>query len=94
VTDLERLSGLGPKTVRWLLESGIDSEAALRSLGPVAAYLRLKHVRPRDVSLNALWGLYGALNGIPWNQIDQETKQSLLAEVSHAPERRRKPLTP
>lgn len=94
MTDLEKLPGLGPKTVRWLLDADIDSVATLRSVGAVAAYLRLKHVRPRDVSLNALWGLYGALNGIAWNRIDQETKQSLLAQVSYAPERRRGPLIP
>jgi DNA transformation protein and related proteins len=75
------LPGIGPATARWLMEVDVSTEADLRSLGAVAVYCRLKHWNPKRVSLNALWGLYSALTGVPWNQIDTETKARLLAEV-------------
>lgn len=76
------LPGLGPVTARWLMEVDVRTEADLRSLGAVAVYRRLKHWNPKGVNLNALWGLYSALTGVPWNRIDMETKAQLLAEMS------------
>jgi hypothetical protein len=32
--------------------------------------------------LNLLYGLYGAVHGIPWNQIPPEVKASLQEEVA------------
>lgn len=83
---LRLLPGLGPKSIGWLNEVGITSEAELRAIGAVAAYRRLKHWNPRLVSRNALWGLYAALNGIPWTSIDAATKQRLLAEAGENPD--------
>jgi DNA transformation protein len=39
---LTSLSGLGPKTVAWLSEAGVNTADELRALGAVAAYVRLK----------------------------------------------------
>jgi hypothetical protein len=75
------LPGIGPAPARWLMEVDVSTEADLRSLGAVAVYCRLKHSNPKRVGLNARWGLYSALTGVPWNQIDTETKARLLAEV-------------
>lgn len=75
------LPGLGLVTARWLAEIDVRTEADLRSLGAVAVYCRLKHWNPRGVNLNALWGLHSAMTGVPWNQIDPETKARLLSEV-------------
>ena len=79
---LADLLNLGPKTAAWLADVGIASEAELRRAGAVAAYRRLKHARPREVSLNALWALYGALTGVAWNRIDAAAKVRLRAEVA------------
>lgn len=78
---LEDLPGLGPKTVAWLRDVGINSEADLRALGAVAVYRRLKHWNPKRVSRNALWGLHAALLGIPWTSIDAATKRHLLEQA-------------
>lgn len=83
MSDLIFLKGLGPKTIRWLAEVGIESEADLRAIGAVAAYHRLKQWAPRLVTKNALWGLHAALNGIDWRQLDDATKEALLREVGN-----------
>ncbi len=74
----------GPKTAGWLAEVGLDSVDALRAAGAIAAYVRLKHQHPGQVSLNALWAIYGAIHGIPWNRIDPAVKQELLDALPHA----------
>jgi DNA transformation protein len=76
-----RLAGLGPKSEAWLREVGINSEEELRAIGAVAAYRRLKHWNPRLVSLNALYALHAALNGLHWRLVDDETKARLRAEA-------------
>lgn len=73
------LPGLGPKSVAWLREVGIESEADLRAIGAVDAYRRLKHWNPRLVSLNMLYGLHAALNGQHWRAVDDDTKARLRA---------------
>ena len=67
-SDLIRLKNIGPASVRQLREVGIEDEAALRKLGAIAAYRRLKHAFPREVSLVMLYALEGALRGCHWNQ--------------------------
>ena len=75
------LKGIGPKTAAWLAEVGIGTVAELRAVGAAAAYRRLKHRDPKGVSLNALWALHGALEGIPWTQLDAAAKARLLEEA-------------
>jgi DNA transformation protein len=79
---LAGLLNLGPKTAAWLAEVGIESEAELRRVGAIAAYRRLKHARPREVSLNARWALHGALIGTPWSKLDAAAKARLRAAVA------------
>jgi len=73
-----------------MAEAGITTERELRDLGPAGAYRRLKHWDPKRVSLNMLWGLYGALNGVPWAEIDAGTRARLLAEVGETDPRTRR----
>jgi DNA transformation protein and related proteins len=79
------LPGLGPKTELWLREVGIHTEGELRAIGAVAAYRRLKFWNPRLVSLNALYALHGALNGLPRHAIDEETKARLRKAAADPP---------
>lgn len=75
------LPNLGPKSDAWLSEVGIASVEDLREIGAVAAYRRLKHWNPRLVSLNALYAMHAALEGVPWQAIDPETKARLKEEA-------------
>ncbi|MBM3512780.1 MAG: TfoX/Sxy family protein [Alphaproteobacteria bacterium] len=78
---LAALPGLGPASVQWLREVGIETEAELHKVGAVAAYQRLKQWNPKRVSLNMLWGLHGALTGGAWNKINTRAKEQLRAQV-------------
>ncbi len=67
--DLTTLKNIGPASARQLREVDIADAAALRVLGAVAAYRRLKHAFPRQVSLNMLYALEGALRDCVWNRL-------------------------
>jgi DNA transformation protein len=81
MTSQPSLKNIGPKTSGWLRDVGIYSMKDLEALGAAAAYVRLRAAFPRKVSLNALWGLQGALLGIRWNQLPETMKADLLAQV-------------
>jgi len=80
------LPGIGSKTAGWLSEIGVRTEADLRALGAVNAYIRLKRAYPQRVTLNALWALHGALTGTPWHAIPPDEKHRLLNAVRCAPD--------
>lgn len=84
-SDLIKLKNIGPASVRQLREVGIEDEAALRRLGAVAAYRRLKHAFPREVSLVMLYALEGALRGCHWNQLPPGIKEKLRAAAKTKP---------
>lgn len=86
LNSLHALPGLGPKTIGWLADIGITNADALRALGAVEAYRRLRMASPQRVSRNALWALHAALLGIPWTSLDAATKASLLAELDPVPQ--------
>lgn len=73
---------LGPKSSHWLAEVDLHTLDDVRAIGPVAAYARVKAAYPREVSLNLLWALYGALNGMPWHALDAETKNRLKRDLA------------
>jgi len=77
--DLLRLKNIGPASVRQLRDVGIEDEAALRKLGALAAYRRLKHAFPREVSLVMLYALEGALAGCHCNHLPPGVKEKLKA---------------
>jgi DNA transformation protein len=81
MTTLKALKNIGPKTIGWMQDVGIHTMKDLEALGAAAAYVRLKTAFPHKVSLNALWGLQGALLGIRWNQLPDTMKAELLAQV-------------
>jgi DNA transformation protein len=83
--DLLRLKNIGPATIRQLRDVGIENEAALRRLGALAAYRRLKHTFPREVSLVMLYALEGALRGCHWNQLPPGVKEKLKVAAKARP---------
>ena len=73
---------MGPKTADWLNAVGVQSLEDVERLGVIEVYRRLKQAFPDKVTLNALWGLQGALLGISHTQIPQSMKDDLLAELN------------
>jgi DNA transformation protein len=80
--DLLRLKNIGPASVRQLRDVGIEDEAALRKLGALDAYRRLKHAFPRHISLVMLYALEGALRGCHWNHLPPGVKDKLKAAAA------------
>ena len=64
-----------------LAEAGISSLDELRELGAVKAYIRVKSLRPKSVSLNLLWALAAGLEDRDWRELDVAEKGSLRADV-------------
>tara|TARA_B100000676_G_scaffold191376_1_gene188169 strand:+ start:600 stop:872 length:273 start_codon:yes stop_codon:yes gene_type:complete len=82
VTDrLEDVRNLGPKSAWVLREAGIETQTALRELGAVEAYRRVKFQFPRYASLNLLWALEAGLRGTDWRALTGEDKAALLREL-------------
>jgi DNA transformation protein len=69
--------GIGPVTEKRLIEIGIGNIGALRKIGSVDAYRRLKFRFGQDVTLNALYGLEAVILGCHWLDLPPERKQAL-----------------
>ncbi len=85
------LPGIGPVTRGRLEEAGIRTMSDLKAIGSVEAYRRLKFMLPRQVSLNALYGLEAALRGCHWLDLPQDVKAALQREAGLVDEAFRKP---
>jgi DNA transformation protein len=72
-----QLKNLGPKTRQWLNEVGIYTLDDLRQVGALEAWRRIKRLYPTRVSVNALYGLEGALTNRHWNDIPEAYKAEL-----------------
>jgi len=86
--DLSRLKNIGPVSARQLHEVGIENAAALRKLGAFAAYRRLKHAFPREISVNMLYALEGALRNCRWNHLPPGVREKLCAAAMSTPAKR------
>ncbi len=71
------LPNLGAVSARKLAEAGIGSVAALRRLGAVEAWRRVRAHWP-GASLNLLWALEGALTGRGWQEVARTERTRLL----------------
>jgi DNA transformation protein len=74
------LHGIGPYMVRMLAEIDVHTVGALRQLGAVEAFARLRFIAGKRITLNALYAIDGALTGIDWRDIPPARKAALLAE--------------
>lgn len=75
------LKNLGPSSERWLGELGVRTVGDLVAYGPLEAYQAMKRLRPREVSLNALYAMVGGLMGLHWTQLPPELKEELRASA-------------
>jgi DNA transformation protein len=89
---IDELMNLGPRSLEQLGAVGIRTEADLRTLGPVEAYLRWKARFPGRVTRVALYALEGALMDCHWNELPPKVKADLNAALERAspPARSRK----
>jgi DNA transformation protein len=83
-TTLAALPNLGPASAAMLARAGIASPEALRVLGAVEAYRRVREQNPR-ASLNLLWALEGALTQRSWQTVARDDRLSLLLQLDADP---------
>ena len=79
--ELSQLPGLGPKSEQWLKLVGIQTEAELRAVGAIEAYLRMQRHAEITPGLNFLYALVGALEGRHWAEVAKTERQRLLFEL-------------
>lgn len=78
---LRDLPGLGPKSEAWLVAAGIETPEALRELGAVRAFIKVKSHAGLNPGLNLLYALAGAIEGKSWLGVARHQRGRLLMEL-------------
>ncbi len=85
----EKIKNIGPKSMAWLRQTGIRTQADLEAAGSLAAYVRIKRAGFKP-SLNMLYAMEGAILGCHWQDIPAERRSELIlaaeAEVALLPQ--------
>ena len=79
---LERMKNLGPISAARLRSAGIETPEELRRLGAVEAYARLKRVFPVETTPTLLYMLHGAVTGVRWHALSEESRAALRDAVA------------
>lgn len=74
---IAEMRNLGPATARMLAEVDIDGEDALRRLGAIEAYHRLKFRFGRHVTLLAHYAVEAALRDCDWRSLEPAVRDDL-----------------
>lgn len=75
-----KLRNIGPKSAAWLRQVGLRTTEDIAAVGAVEAFLRIKRAGFRP-SLNLLYSLEGALTDRHWQEIPQDRREALVAEL-------------
>lgn len=73
---LSSLPNIGAVTEEELLRIKVDTPEKLRQLGSKAVFLQLRKIDP-GACLHLLYGLQGAIEGVRYTQLSDETLQDL-----------------
>lgn len=76
--ELTKLPNIAGKLEAQLAEVGITTEEELRRLGSREAWLRIRACDP-SACIMRLSALEGAIQGVRWHYLSDETKKSLKA---------------
>lgn len=76
--ELTSMMNIGKEMARKLTAVGIDSPEKLAEEGAKQAFFKVKAVFP-NVCLVHLYALEGAIEGVEYNCLSEETKQELKA---------------
>jgi DNA transformation protein len=79
-SNVASLKGLGPKSSAALQSIGINSIEDLRSRDPFDVYAELK-AKVSGTSLNFLYGLIGAIEDVPWQEIVKTRRTAILLRL-------------
>jgi hypothetical protein len=79
---LEKLINIGPKVAAGLREIGVNDEAALKDMGYMEAFLRMRLISPHWNHKMLLYALYGAVNETNCMHLPDEIKLRLIEELN------------
>lgn len=74
--ELSKLPNIGKTLEDQLTKAGIQTVSQLKKAGSREAWLKIKALDP-SACYNRLCALEGALRGIRWHDLDEETKAEL-----------------
>lgn len=77
---ISSLPNLGPRSQQWLAGLGIHTPEQLRQQDPYAVYAALK-AAGHAVSINLLYALIGAVEGVHWQQVQRERRTDILMRL-------------
>ncbi len=78
--SIANLAGLGPKSAQMLATIGVTTAADFLAADPFELYRDMKQAGV-PVSLNLLYAMIGAQENIPWQQVKQEQKTTILMRL-------------
>lgn len=74
--ELSKLPNIGSKLEEQLKSIGINTFEDLEKIGSCEAWVRILANDP-SACINRLYALEGAIKGIRWHNLDEETKSTL-----------------
>lgn len=77
--ELSKLPNVGKVLEEYLLQVGIETPEQLRQLGSKEAFIRIRLQKDPAACLHMLYGIQGAIEGIPDRFLSTGTKQELKA---------------
>jgi DNA transformation protein len=82
--NLAGLRNIGPTIRHRLNEIGVHTQADLKRVGPVNAYLRICANHPQQTIpvCYYLYSLQGALMGLHWDDLPESLKDELLRKAT------------
>lgn len=83
MSSLSRLPNIGKVLAANLLAVGIETPQQLREIGAKEAFRRIRSQRDAGACLHMLYGLQGAVLGIPDTQLPADVKQELRAFLAN-----------
>ena len=79
MSELSKLPNVGKVLEENLLAVGIETPEQLREIGAEETFRRIRLQRDHGACLHMLYGIQGAILGIPDKNLSADTKQELKA---------------
>ena len=79
-SEKENIPNIGPVSLEWLRAAGVETLDDLRAVGVVETYQRVKSAEPR-ATLNLLYSLEAALQGVHWTQLPRALRDTLKQQA-------------
>jgi DNA transformation protein len=77
MNELAKLPNVGKVLEEHLLSVGVETPEQLREIGVKEAFIRIRNQRDPGACLHMLYGIQGAIEGIPDKMLSESAKQEL-----------------